>query len=93
MQEILPLLCDSFSIIVTFNLNFISERTFRKAPQKPPSSVNIYGVNPSTVRVVWRYVQPSPEEEPLQGYKVKPYKKPLRGFIYIASVSDTYMGR
>lgn len=46
------------------------ERTYRKAPQKPPSSVNVYGVNPSTIRVVWRYVQPSPEEEPLQGYKV-----------------------
>ncbi|XP_033366000.1 contactin isoform X1 [Bombus vosnesenskii] len=47
------------------------ERTFRKAPQKPPSSVNVYGVNPSTVRVVWRYVQPSLEEEPLIGYKIR----------------------
>ncbi|CAH1981398.1 unnamed protein product [Acanthoscelides obtectus] len=49
-------------------INF--ERTYRKAPQKPPSSVNVTGVNPSTVRVTWRYVQPSLEEEPLQGYKV-----------------------
>ncbi|XP_011135668.2 contactin [Harpegnathos saltator] len=47
------------------------ERTYRKAPQKPPSSVNVYGVNPSTVRVVWRYVQPSLEEEPLIGYKIR----------------------
>ncbi|XP_012285560.1 contactin [Orussus abietinus] len=47
------------------------ERTYRKAPQKPPSSVNVYGVNPSTVRVVWRYVQPSQEEEPLIGYKIR----------------------
>ncbi|KAG7210747.1 hypothetical protein KM043_012244 [Ampulex compressa] len=47
------------------------ERTYRKAPQKPPSSVNVYGVNPSTVRVTWRYVQPSLEEEPLIGYKVR----------------------
>uniref|UniRef100_A0A1B0ARZ6 Fibronectin type-III domain-containing protein n=1 Tax=Glossina palpalis gambiensis TaxID=67801 RepID=A0A1B0ARZ6_9MUSC len=31
------------------------ERTYRKAPQKPPSSVHIYGINPSTVRVVRRY--------------------------------------
>ncbi|KAL4720071.1 hypothetical protein ACJJTC_018530, partial [Scirpophaga incertulas] len=47
------------------------ERTFRKAPQKPPASVNVWAVNPSTVRVVWRYVQPTDEEEPLIGYKVR----------------------
>ena len=47
------------------------ERTYRKAPQKPPSSVHIYGINPSTVRVVWRYVAPSQEEEPVQGYKIR----------------------
>ncbi|XP_055372029.1 contactin isoform X2 [Condylostylus longicornis] len=47
------------------------ERTYRKAPQKPPSSVFVYGVNPSTVRVIWRYVSPSQEEEPIQGYKVR----------------------
>lgn len=47
------------------------ERTYRKAPQKPPSSVQVYGVNPSTVRVVWRYVGVTLEEEPIQGYKVR----------------------
>lgn len=47
------------------------ERTYKKAPQKPPFSVQVYGVNPSMVRVVWRYVNPSPEEEPLQGYKIR----------------------
>nr|CAD7573639.1 unnamed protein product [Timema californicum] len=47
------------------------ERTFRKAPQKPPSSVHVFPVDPSTVRVVWRYVAPSLEEEPLIGYKVR----------------------
>ncbi|XP_073990489.1 contactin isoform X2 [Rhodnius prolixus] len=47
------------------------EKTYRKAPQKPPSSVNVFGIDPSTVRVVWRYVQPSSEEEPLQGYKIR----------------------
>lgn len=47
------------------------ERTYRKAPQKPPASVNVWAVNPSTVRVVWRYVQPTDEEEPLIGYKVR----------------------
>lgn len=47
------------------------ERTYRKAPQKPPSSVHVYGVNPSTIRVVWRYVSPSQEEEPVIGYKIR----------------------
>lgn len=47
------------------------ERTYRKAPQKPPSSVHIFGINPSTIRVVWRYVSPSQEEEPVEGYKIR----------------------
>ncbi|KAL0268356.1 UNVERIFIED_CONTAM: hypothetical protein PYX00_010329 [Menopon gallinae] len=47
------------------------ERTYRKAPQKPPSSVHVTGINPSTIRVVWRYVAPSSDEEPLSGYKVR----------------------
>uniref|UniRef100_A0A0A9W5Z2 Contactin n=1 Tax=Lygus hesperus TaxID=30085 RepID=A0A0A9W5Z2_LYGHE len=47
------------------------EQTYRKAPQKPPSSVEVYGINPSTVRVTWRYVQPTSEEEPLLGFKVR----------------------
>ncbi|XP_071453390.1 contactin [Hetaerina americana] len=47
------------------------ERTYMNAPQKPPSSVHIYEVDPSTVRVVWRYVAPSQKEEPLIGYKVR----------------------
>lgn len=47
------------------------ERTYRKAPQKPPSSVDYIGINPSTIRVVWRYVSPSQEEEPIQGFKVR----------------------
>ncbi|KAG5684222.1 hypothetical protein PVAND_013460 [Polypedilum vanderplanki] len=47
------------------------ERTYRKAPQKPPSSVHIYGINPSTIKVVWRYVSPSQEEEPVEGFKIR----------------------
>lgn len=47
------------------------ERTWRRAPQKPPSAVHVMDVNPSTVRVTWRYVQPGPDEEPLIGYKVR----------------------
>lgn len=46
------------------------ERTYRKAPQKPPSSVHLVGVNPSTVKVVWRYISPEQDEEPVAGYKV-----------------------
>lgn len=59
-----------FCLTVFLLLIFGLERTYRKAPQKPPSSVHVYGINPSTVKVVWRYVQPSLEEEPLKGYKV-----------------------
>lgn len=50
---------------------FNPERTYRKAPQKPPSSVHVFGVNPSTVRAVWRYVSPAQDEEPIEGYKVR----------------------
>lgn len=47
------------------------ESTYKAAPQKPPSSVHVYGVNPSTIRVVWRYVSPSQDEEPIKGYKIR----------------------
>ncbi|XP_022915290.2 contactin isoform X1 [Onthophagus taurus] len=47
------------------------ERTYKKPPQKPPSSVNITPINPSTIKVIWRYVQPANDEEPLQGFKVR----------------------
>lgn len=68
------------------------ERTFRKAPQKPPSSVNVYGVDPSTVRVVWRYVAPSREEEPLIGYKVDVIKLYFVNSYLIYIFSDSCMG-
>ncbi|CAA9998770.1 unnamed protein product [Nesidiocoris tenuis] len=51
------------------------EQTYRKAPQKPPSSVNVNALNPSTVHVTWRYVQPTLEEEPLLGFKVRVWEK------------------
>ena len=50
------------------------ERTYRKAPQKPPSSVHITGMNPTTIKIVWRYVTPSQEEEPIQGYKIRTWE-------------------
>lgn len=33
--------------------------------------MHVYGINPSTVRVVWRYVGVTMEEEPIMGYKVR----------------------
>lgn len=63
------------------------ERTYRKAPQKPPSSVHIYGVNPSTIRVVWRYVSPSQEEEPVEGYKIRIWEADQD----MATANDTYV--
>lgn len=47
------------------------QRTFRRAPQKPPSSVNVFGRNPSSVRVTWRYVQNPNGEEPVIGFKIR----------------------
>ncbi|XP_065349505.1 contactin [Cloeon dipterum] len=47
------------------------ERTFRKAPQKAPTAVHVHPVDPSTIRVVWRYVAPAPDEEPIIGYKIR----------------------
>lgn len=51
-------------------LVLFTERTYRKSPQKPPSSVLVEGLNPDTIKVTWRYVQPTLEEEPIKGYKV-----------------------
>jgi hypothetical protein len=47
------------------------ESTFRAAPQKPPEAVHVFGINPSTIRVVWRYVSPSQDEEPIKGFKIR----------------------
>ncbi|XP_031782439.1 contactin [Nasonia vitripennis] len=47
------------------------QRTFRRAPQKPPSSVNVFGRNPTSVRVTWRYVQNPNGEEPVIGFKIR----------------------
>merc|ERR1712037_679413 len=49
------------------------ERTFKLRPQKPPSAVQVFGINPSTVKVTWRYVSPTVQEEPLTGYKHLPF--------------------
>ncbi|GAB6020063.1 hypothetical protein CHUAL_002802 [Chamberlinius hualienensis] len=46
-------------------------RTFKSAPLKPPTSVQIEAVSHSSIRVKWRASTPSQEEEPLQGFKVR----------------------
>jgi hypothetical protein len=46
------------------------ERTFKKAPQKPPTAVKVEAYDPNTVKVTWRYVTTSTDEEPLLGYRV-----------------------
>lgn len=57
--------------ISDYNFLFIfTERTYRKAPQKPPTSVKIDGLNPDTIHVNWRYVAPTIDEEPIIGFKV-----------------------
>lgn len=73
------------------------ERTYHKAPQNPPTSVFVYGVNPSTIKVVWRYVSPNRDEEPLIGYKVCNYDlqliKPnnLLGSVMKTSLLKAYL--
>jgi len=47
------------------------ERTYKLRPQKPPSAVQVFGINPSTIKVTWRYVSPTVQEEPLTGYKIR----------------------
>lgn len=42
----------------------------KKAPQMPPISVAISMVDPTTIRVTWRFVATSVDEEALIGYKV-----------------------
>jgi len=47
----------------------LAERTYLKAAQTPPAAVSLEGINPSTIRVTWRSVTPSHDEEPILGYK------------------------
>merc|ERR1712020_725949 len=66
------------------------ERTFKLRPQKPPTAVQVYGINPSTIRVTWRYVAPSVLEEPLTGYKVRYWE--LDKDISVANDTIVYIG-
>merc|ERR1712107_249800 len=63
------------------------ERIFKLRPQKPPTAVHVTGINPSTIRVTWRYVSPSLAEEPLTGYKVRVWESDKD----ISDANDTYV--
>ncbi|XP_050530514.1 contactin [Daktulosphaira vitifoliae] len=74
------------------------ERTYKKAPQKPPSAVSVIGENPDTIRVKWRYVAPTLEEEPIKGYKVRIWESDqdmstANDTIIVGNILDTYISK
>jgi hypothetical protein len=50
----------------------------------------VYGINPSTIRVTWRYVAPSVLEEPLTGYMVRYWESDKD--ISVANNTIVYLG-
>ena len=52
--------------------------------------LQVYGINPSTIRVTWRYVAPSVLEEPLTGYKVRYWESDKD--ISVANDTIVYIG-
>lgn len=46
-------------------------RTFKAAPLRPPTSVEVKAISPTAVAVKWRGILTSTEEEPIMGYKVR----------------------
>ncbi|KAK4306056.1 hypothetical protein Pmani_022099 [Petrolisthes manimaculis] len=73
------------------------ERTWRFPPLMPPNAVKVYPIDPSTIRVTWRGVTPTPEEEPLIGYKIKVWEadqdftRANDTFVYIGSPLEAYI--
>lgn len=63
------------------------QRTYRKAPQNPPSSVHVFGRNPTSVRVTWRYVQNRAGEEPVEGFKIRVWETDQD----MATATDTFV--
>lgn len=55
--------------VLKYNVYF-SDTTI-KGPKRPPTSIQVYGVNSTTVRVAWHIVAVSEEEEKIKGYKVR----------------------
>ena len=50
----------------------------------------MFGINPSTIRVTWRYVAPTVLEEPLTGYKVRYWESDKD--ISVANNTIVYIG-
>ncbi|XP_050730835.1 contactin-like isoform X1 [Eriocheir sinensis] len=73
------------------------ERTWRHPPLMPPNAVRVYPIDPSTIRVTWRGVTPTPMEEPLIGYKVKVWEADQDfttandSLVFIGSPLETYI--
>uniref|UniRef100_A0A2P2HWX5 Contactin-like n=1 Tax=Hirondellea gigas TaxID=1518452 RepID=A0A2P2HWX5_9CRUS len=73
------------------------ERTWRYPPLTPPNAVEVFPVNPSTIRVTWRGITPSTLEEPLAGYKVKiwesdqDYTKANETYLSIGNNLEVYV--
>ncbi|KAG0716945.1 Contactin [Chionoecetes opilio] len=73
------------------------ERTWRHPPLMPPNAVQVYPINPNTIRVTWRGVTPTPMEEPLIGYKVKVWEADQDfttandTFVFIGSALEAYI--
>lgn len=57
---------------------------------KPLVKFQVYGINPSTIRVTWRYVAPSVLEEPLTGYMVRYWESDTD--ISVANNTIVYLG-
>ena len=48
------------------------------------------GINPSTIKVTWRYVAPTVQEEPLTGYKIRYWESDKD--VSQANSTDVYIG-
>lgn len=59
--------------------------------------MHVFGIDPSTVRVVWRYVGVTLEEEPIRGYKVRAWEsdqdmsRANDSIIYIGNKLECYV--
>lgn len=57
--------------IIRVVILFYFSDTNVKGPKRPPPSVQVFGVNSTTVRITWNAAPISEGEEPIKGYKVR----------------------
>lgn len=50
---------------------YFIQKTWKAAPLRPPTSVKVRAIGDTSVKVTWRGVVPSIEEESIQGYMVR----------------------